>query len=377
MQSGTKISVIAIALFSALASPVRLAAQAPAKHHHYKLIDMGTLGGPASFINDGQSFINGASGLNRRGVTWGGSATSTPILPTSNVFACAGIDSVVPFITHAFRWQNGTLTDLGALPGDSNCSIPFTVNANGDTIGISENGEVDPLTGINETRAVLWKGGEIADLGSFGGAQNAALAMNNRGQIVGSSLNTVPDPFSIVDLILGSLNGTETRAALWQRGEIKDLGTLGGNDAIAGMINERGQIAGISYTTPTANPATGIPTVDPFFWENGKMVDIGSFGGAFGETSAINNHGQVIGGSSVAANPGACFNEGDPDCHPFLWDRGKLIDLNTSSIGGNPMIAYGINDAGEIVGVGVFPNAAFDAFLWRNGIVIDLGNLGD
>jgi probable HAF family extracellular repeat protein len=374
----------AMAFIAALTVPVFAAAQVQQaakegkEHHHYKLIDMGTFGGPASFINDGQSFINGARGVNERGVTWGGSATSTPALATSNPFVCGSIDRPVPFIIHAFRWKNGTVMDLGALPGNSNCSIPFSVNAHAEAVGISENGEVDPLTGINQTRAVIWKDGEIKDLGSFGGNQNAALAMNNRGQIVGSSLNTVPDPFSIVDSILGSSNGTQTRAALWQHGEMKDLGTQGGDDAVAGMINERGQIAGISYTTTTTNPATDLPTLDPFFWENGIMMDIGSLGGAFGETKAINNRGQVIGGSSVAANPGACLfgGEGDPNCHPFLWDEGKLIDLNTSTIGGYPLIAYGINDAAEIVGIAAFPDLAdLHAFLWRKGVATDLGTL--
>jgi hypothetical protein len=40
-------------LFAALASPERLAAQDKQdhnrRHHHYKLIDMGTFGGPMSF----------------------------------------------------------------------------------------------------------------------------------------------------------------------------------------------------------------------------------------------------------------------------------------------------------------------------------------
>ena len=316
-------------------------------------------------------------------MTWGSSATSTPSLPTTNAtLVCNGIDvpGEIGFVTHAFRWEDGKITDLGALPGDTNCSTPMAINAGGEIVGISENGQVDSLTGVNETRAVVWKNGEIEDLGSLGGNQNGALRLNNKGQIVGWSLNTVADPFSPIDAVLGSSNGTQTRAVLWQHGQMQDLGTLGtGNDAIAGLINERGQIAGISSTTATANPATGIPTTDPFFWENGTMVDLGSLGGAIGFTTAMNNRGQVIGVSSVAANPGAClFNgEGDPDCHPFLWDRGKLIDLNTSTVGGNPLIAYGINDAGEVVGIGAFPNAPSDAYLWREGVATDLGHLSD
>jgi probable HAF family extracellular repeat protein len=387
MKSQKLSSVIALAAFTLFLIPANLATQdaaAPAKkaqHHHYKLIDMGTFGGSGSFVNDSVSpLVNNSVGLNKRGVAWGASATSIPTLPTSNFLVCDGDDVPTGFVARSFRWQDGIITDLGALPGVNNCSIPMAINVNGEAIGISENGEVDPLTGVNTTRAVRWADGNIEDLGSFGGNQNAALRLNTRGQIVGYSLNAIPDPYSPIEAILGSSNGTQTRAALWKHGHMQDLGTLGtGNDAIAGLINEHGQIAGISYTTSDANPATGIPTLDPFFWDNGKMVDIGSIGGAIGFTMALNNHGQVIGLSSVAADPGACLfgPEGNSDCHPFLWQGGTLTDLYTSTKGGNPLVAYGINDLGEIVGIGSFPNAPSDAYLWRDGVMTDLGRLSD
>jgi probable HAF family extracellular repeat protein len=156
---------------------------------------------------------------------------------------------------------------------------------------------------------------------------------------------------------------------------MQDLGTLGGNDAFASYINERGQIAGISNTGTTPNAVTGVPPLDPFLWENGTMLDLGTLGGAVGFVIGLNNRGQVIGGSSIIANPGACFSEGDPNCHPFLWSQGSLIDLNTSTSGGSPLGVEGINDAGELVGAAAFPNAPSDAYLWRNGVAIDLGHL--
>ena len=54
----------AITLFAALAIPVRLAAQDKRdkpKHHHYQLIDMGTFGGPASFVNETIEAITAAA----------------------------------------------------------------------------------------------------------------------------------------------------------------------------------------------------------------------------------------------------------------------------------------------------------------------------
>jgi probable HAF family extracellular repeat protein len=374
--------VIQTAALVVLAIPVRLAAQDKPdhndKHHHYKLIDMGTFGGTFSAINFASDIGN--SGVNARGATVGFSETSTARLPASNPLICGGDDGFGSFITHAFRSQDGALADLGSLPpAETNCSNAYRINASEEVVGFSENGAVDPLTGFNQSRAVRWKDGEIEDLGSFGGNQNEGLAINSHGQMVGFSLNTVPDPYSLFDFILGSPNGTQTRAFLWDKGRMEDLGTLDtGNDASAFTINDHGQIAGVSYINSTPDPVTGLPTVNPFFWEHGTMVDIGSFGGAFGQPNFLNNRGQVVGGSSVPADPAACLLEDYSNCHPFLWQKGNLLDLAKTTIGGVPQTADGISDDGEIIGGADFSStggSSFDAYVWRKGVATDLGTL--
>jgi uncharacterized membrane protein len=139
-------------------------------------------------------------------------------------------------------------------------------------------------------------------------------------------------------------------------------------------VNERGQVAGWSYTNTTPNPVATydcgnnhvVPTTDPFFWENGKMTDIGTLGGNCGVVRGLNNRGQVTGFSYLA---------GDVLYHPFRWDRkGGLKELGL--LGGNWGATYGINDAGDAVG---WANAAgdviFHAVLWPNGTTTptDLG----
>ena len=117
------------------ATLVQLAAHGQTTHfRHYKLIDMGTFGGPVSSING--PFFEGT--LNSRGVTVGWSATSAPTSPTSSFLVCGGLDAVVPFITHAFEWERGVVTDLGSLAGADYCSEPFFVNAQGEIVGASE-----------------------------------------------------------------------------------------------------------------------------------------------------------------------------------------------------------------------------------------------
>jgi len=349
-----------------------MAAQSdPAKipqHHHYKLIDIGTFGGPSSFFN---ATFNSVPALNNRGLAVGDSATSTPTPPNGGCFFCGGSGGFLPFIVfHAFELQNDVVTDLGALPPESlNSSNAVAINSNGDTIvGASENAVIDPLiSSLTEIRAVVWREGHIVDLGTLGGNQSAASAINDRGQVAGFSTNAVKDPFSMVYFFEGTSNGTQTRAFLWdEHSGMQDLGTLGGNDAFALFLNQRGQVAGFSYTNSTPNATTGLPTIDPFLWDGSAMLDLGTLGGTNGMPTALNNRGQVIGVSYLS---------GDNSFHPFLWDQGKLIDLYTSTVGGNPITANAINDAGEILGAAAFPGQPSDAYLWRHGGATDLGHL--
>src|SRR5436190_17885415 len=103
MQSTTSKSFVVIALFVTLALPIKAAAQ----HTQYRLIDIGTLGGPASYFTDPgvgpQTYV-----LNNRGMLAGKADLPTP-------------DTCPPVcFQHVFRWYRGVLTDLGTLPGGNN-----------------------------------------------------------------------------------------------------------------------------------------------------------------------------------------------------------------------------------------------------------------
>jgi probable HAF family extracellular repeat protein len=256
------------------------------------------------------------------------------------------------------------MTDLGTL-GGYNAGL-FELNGAGDGAGFSETGALDPLTGFPEAHAAMSHDGRLIDLGTLGGNQSFASGINDRGQVSGIASNTTPDPLA-AGFAGPYPSATQWRAVIWQDGRVHDLGTLGGPDSSGGLLDARGDVAGQSFTDTTANPTTGIPTVHPFLWRNGVMHDLGSLGGTLGFTMWMNNHGQVVGGASLA---------GDNAFHPFLWDGHRLIDLGT--LGGDFGFAAWVNDSGTVVGQADLPGGqASHGFVWSHGAMRDLPPTAD
>src|ERR1700752_1903648 len=124
---------------------------AVAQHRHYKVIDVGTLGGPNSGVGF-EGFPMNA--LSSQGVLTACSDTAIadPNYPNFNPNmpqSASELPQPNPMIFHAFEWQDGKLTDLGALPGvNSSCANHIS----GDSLiaGASQNGALDPITGWPE-----------------------------------------------------------------------------------------------------------------------------------------------------------------------------------------------------------------------------------
>ena len=373
MKTRTITLIITLAVLAALAMPPMSPAQntsiqnQTAQHHHYVLIDIPTLGGPNSRFQ-----FPGYVGetINSQGTAVAEADTSTPDPFSPNCFFDC-------FVNHPVQWRNGVLTDLGALPG-VNSSGAFWINSKGWISGLSENGVIDPLTGFPETDAVLWKDSNIINLGTFGGNVSAANAVNDLGQVVGGALNTIPDPFAATfsQQFLFEAGpfyffpvATQSHAFLWQDGRMQDLGTLGGPDSVAWFVNEVGQVAGQSTINSIPNPATGVPTVDAFFWDHGKMADVGNLGGPYSFVAGLNNFGQMTGTIKLPGPTKSGF-----DFHAFFWDRGVLTDMAT--LGGNFGLANRINDAGEVVGFSTNEDdKAVLGFLWKDGVITNLGTV--
>src|SRR5438309_1610218 len=135
MESKTLLFIVKATFITALALPAQLAAQ----QSHYKLIDIGTLGGPRSYINPPND-LGSANQVNTSSIAVGGADTAIPHLGP-----CFGPDPSIPFVVvHAFQSKNGVITDLGSLGGVDHCSAATSINDHSLIAGNSENDVLDP-----------------------------------------------------------------------------------------------------------------------------------------------------------------------------------------------------------------------------------------
>jgi probable HAF family extracellular repeat protein len=227
------------------------------------------------------------------------------------------------------------------------------------------------------------------------GAGSTAYDLNMQGDVVGDMQS-----------------GGAARAYLFSNGILTDLGTLGGASSYASSINDHGQVVGsaqladgtsrgylysngtmaalpsTSYTTAAAinnagtiagSMAVDEPWANPqhaFTYGNGAYTDLGTF--PYGDSShavAINNRGDVVGAA-------ATYVDGAPNfpLNPFLYHDGTMTDLG--NLGGIWTGALSINDRGQVVGYAglegiggnLYPQTAF---LYENGVMRDLGGLVD
>jgi len=280
---------------------------------------------------------------------------------------------------HATLWRDGLVVDLGTL-GGPNSSVAWPVKNNrGVVVGIAQTAKPDPLgerwscsaffTGPNSAgftcRGFVWEKGMMKALPTLGGNNGFATAANNRGLIVGWAENTVRDPTCVAPQVL------QFRAVIWrlERRQIQELPPLPGDTSTAATaINDKGQVVGISGT---CDQAVGRHTArHAVIWEDGAVTDIGNIGGETWNTPmAINQQGDVVGFGALAGSaPDA------PILRAFIWTKkGGIRNLGTLP-GDTSSEAFGINELGQVVGRSCGPSGC-RAFLWENNVMKDLNML--
>jgi uncharacterized membrane protein len=299
-------------------------------------IDLGTLGaGP------GLSSLVQWPVKNFQGIVSGISLTDR-IDPNNEGWSCGFF---IPNPSHhvclGFVW-NPLTQKMRALPtlGGTNAFATGT-NDFGETVGWAENTVRDStcvLPQVLQFKPVVWGPGrdDIRALPLIGtDTSGAATAINDRGQIVGIS--------GTCGIAVGSVSAAH--AVLWQNGVATEL--VNPNRApywnTPMMINQRGDVVGFAGVP---NDPDGAFT-PPFMWTRTAGWTFLPLlpGEIAGVAASINEQRQVVGYS----------NDAHGNFHPWLLQAGKLYNLNDlvlsgSGLTGPILIAFDINDRGEITG---------------------------
>lgn len=263
---------------------------------------------------------------------------------------------------HAFLYSNGIMKDLGTLGG--NKSIALSINDHGDVVGGS-------YISLNEYRAFLFSNGTMQDLGTLGGTASRATGISNSGLIVGSA-NTVDNEshtflysngtmqdigaFGVSGVpkvnTVGEVSGTvylsgSYQAFLYTNGQIRNLGNFG-DRSFAHDLNDRGQVVGASAPTPLNSPEMAFIYSDDHIQALGNLQGVDPALTYYSVANGINNLGQVVGTA----------NNGVGDSRAFLYSEGIMMDLNTLILDSGWQLdqAYDINDVGQIIGIGSHNN---------------------
>jgi probable HAF family extracellular repeat protein len=220
-----------------------------------------------------------------------------------------------------------TWFDIGSLGGQPQETFGSGINSSGQVTGMSRLPD-------GSFHAFLYSAGSIVDLGTLGGTGSYGTAINDSGQVTGAAMTSE----SIY------------HAFLYSNGAMTDIGAPSDGGSSGTGINAQGQVSGYRQVGDV---------VLPFRYSNGTTELFGTLGGPNSIVYGINASGHMTGWSETSMS--------DPTRHPVLITN-VVQDINPNAVDSS---GYAINASGQITGVNLSRG-----FLYSNGTMIDLGDLG-
>jgi len=237
-----------------------------------------------------------------------GGSTSRPT-DINDLGQVVGQSTAADGMWHAFLWSDGVMHDLHPGAPNFNPSVSPRVNNAGQVVwsGRAVGDQFGP------PHAFLWSNGVLTDLV---GGRGIVSAINERGQVVGSTVGGPP--------------------FLWENGTVTYLPSLGAWARTAD-INARGQVIGVSQL-PSSTTSHAV------LWEDGQIADLGVLpGDSLSSAAFITQSGLVVGMS---------LNDVYAGGHPFRWQRGVLLPLSPSYQTDSLFVSLaGVNEGGTVAGI--------------------------
>jgi uncharacterized membrane protein len=167
-------------------------------------------------------------------------------------------------VFHPFIWENGIMRDLGSLAPAACATTPNRNCSEGWAMGVNRQGVIAGFSGVGQLwRAFRWEDGVMRDLDVFPGHSSLALAINDRGQILGT---------------VGTGYGPEDTVFLWHDDQTQIVTT---GSADRPHLGPNGEVAGTMLVAGEEHA---------YVWQAGVMTDLGP-----GEAVAINSRGEIVG----------------------------------------------------------------------------------
>ncbi len=214
-----------------------------------------------------------------------------------------------------------------------------------------------PAIGLLPCAALAAPSYTLTDLGTFGGPSSSAYGINASGTIVGESTGLLT-----TDTNGDAVGFSANHAFTYSGGVMTDIGNLYGDDShIRGYgINSLGEVVGqTDLGAGNGNHA--------FSNSGGTLTDLGTLGGNFSVARGINSAGTAVGDSKIS--------NGSSTVRAFSYSGGVMTSLGTLP-GNTSSSAYGINDAGTIIGWSGSSASSHHGFSYSSGVMTDLGTFG-
>jgi probable HAF family extracellular repeat protein len=274
--------------------------------------------------------------------------------------------------------QTYIVKDLGTLGGSLGSSAN-AINSSGQVVGYAFTTDNVAL------HATLFSGtgsGNI-DLGTLGANPNItseAYGINDSGQIIGNAANQATlfsgTGSGNVDLDGGTfgegraINSDGQMVGEAEGSAVIFSGTGSGNTPLGGLD---GLSAGIAYANNSSGQIVGLGSVPGrdaavlFSGTGSNGLDLGTLGGFTSYAYGINDAGQIVGGAQITGQNSAF--------HATLFSGTGSNNIDLGTLGGTNSYAYAINNSGLIVGNSQTADLANHGFLYSNGTMQDLNDL--